>query len=195
MSQFPIPDWAAQVDDAQFTDPALLQTRARKFERTIKRRNFIEYAAGALCLVAFGSMSVAGIAEGQPVFAAASSLCMVCVLIVLWQLNKRGSYEPLRPEDSCRNHLREQYERQYKALRSVPVWYLGPLAVGVFGFHGAMLVQFATIGGWTKALEGTWQTIAFTAAFFAFVWWLNWFAARKLKEQIDQIDALTIDAL
>ena len=191
MSQFPIPDWVSDTDDAHFTDPALLHTRAQKFARTITRRNFIEYAAGALCLVAFGSMSVGGVVKGQPVFAAASSLCVVCVLIVLWQLTKRGSYEPLRPEDSCLNHLRDQYERQYKALRSVPIWYLGPLAVGVFGFYATMLFQFAMIGGWAKAFEGTWQAIACTAAFFLFVWWLNWFAARKLKKQIEQMDALS----
>lgn len=191
MSQFPIPGWAADVADAQFTDPVLLNERATKFERTVKRRNLVEYAAGALCLIAFGAMSIGGVVEGQLVFAAASALCFVCVLVVLWQLQKRGSYEPLRPEDNCLSHLRDQYDRQYKALRSVPLWYLGPLAVGVFGFHTAMIAQFAMIGGLSKALEGTWQTIATTAAFFGFVWWLNWFAARKLKKQIDQIDALS----
>jgi len=191
MSQFPIPEWAAHVDDAQFTDPALVQTRATKFERTIKRRNLLEYAAGALCFVLFGALAIGGVSKGEPLFAAGAALCVVCVGIVLWQLNARGSYRPPLPEESCLDHLRSQYHRQYEALRAVPVWYLGPLAVGVFGFYALMIIQFSRVGGLAKALEGTWQPMLTTAAFFGFVWWLNWFAARKLKKQIDQIDALT----
>lgn len=195
MSHFPIPEWAADIDDAQFTDPALVKTRAAKFERTIKRRNILEYAAGALCFVLFGAMAVASAYKGEFVFAAAAALCLLCVGVVMWQLNARGSYQPSPPEENCLTHLRGQYERQYRALRSVPLWYLGPLAFAIFVFYAAMIVQFTQIGGLAKALEGTWQPMLSTAAFFGFVWWLNWFAAGKLKKQIDQIDALKTDAL
>lgn len=190
MSQFPIPEWAVAVDDAQFTDPALVKTRAAKFERTIKCRNFIEYAAALLCVIMFGALCAFGIMKGELVFSAGGALCTACTMVVAWQLHKRGSYEPQRPEESCLEHLRAQYQRQYDALRTVPLWYLGPLAVGVFGFYAIMIVQFTIVGDFAKAMEGTWQPILATAAFFGFVWWLNWFAAGKLKKQIEQIDAL-----
>ena len=193
MSRFPIPEWAADIDDAQFTDPAKVKTRAVKFERTIKRRNFIEYAAGALSFVLFGGLAIASAYKGEFFFAAPAALCVICVGVVLWQLNKRGSYQPSPPEETCLTHLRGQYERQYEALRTVPLWYLGPLALGIFSFYAAMIVQFTQLGGFAKALEGTWQPILGTAAFFGFVWWLNWFSAGKLKKQIDQIDALATD--
>lgn len=190
MSQFPIPDWAANVADAQFTDPALVKGRAVKFERTIKRRNWIEYAAGALAAALFGALGIASYLKGEYLIAGANALCVACVLVVLWQLHARGSYRPSLPEESCLNHLRSQYNRQYHALRSVPIWYLGPLAVGIYGFYAVLMFKFAQIGGWAKAFEGTWHLLAITTAFFAFVWWLNWFAAGKLKQKVDQIDAL-----
>ncbi|MEM7688168.1 MAG: hypothetical protein AAF291_04030 [Pseudomonadota bacterium] len=190
MTQLPIPEWAAAVADAEFTDPALIQKRASKFERTIKRRNILEYAAGALCVVLFGALAIGGVMKSEYLFAAGGALCVVCTGIVIWQLHARGSYRLPLPEESCLDHLRSQYQRQYDALHSVPVWYLGPLAVGVFGFYALMIVQFTQIGGLGKALEGTWKPIVATTAFFIFVGWLNRFAARKLKDKIDQIDAL-----
>ena len=190
MSQFPIPDWATDVDTREFTDPALLAGRASKFERTIKRRNFLEYAAALLSVGLFGALFVFGLLEGEIVFVAGGALCTVCTMIVAWQLHKRGSYEQPLPEESCLEHLRSQYERQYHALRTVPYWYLGPLAIGVFGFYAIMIAKFTIMGSFAKALEGTLQPMLFTAAFFGFVWWLNWFAAGKLKRQIEQIDAL-----
>ncbi|MEM7700608.1 MAG: hypothetical protein AAF251_01590 [Pseudomonadota bacterium] len=190
MSQLPIPEWAATVDDAQFTDPAKVKARAAKFERTIRRRNVIEYAAGALCIAGFAYGGVFAALEAEYLMAFALAFCIGCILLVLWQLNARGSYLLAPPEETCLQHLRGQYVRQYHALRSVPVWYLGPIALGLSAVYAAMILRFAQMGGLAKALEGTWQPIAGTALLFGFIWWLNWFAAEKLKKQIDQIDAL-----
>ena len=190
MSQFPIPDWASDSDEAHFSDPATIKSRAAKFERTIKRRNLIESAAGALCFAGFGALTWKAAQEGEFVIANAYAFCIACVAVVLWQLAARGSYEPQRPEESCLAHLREQYQRQYEALRGVPQWYLGPIALGITAVYTAMMIKFTEVGGLAKALEGTWVPIAGTAAFFAFVWWLNWTAARGLKKRIEQIDAL-----
>lgn len=190
MSNFPIPEWATSVEDAQFTDPAQVQTRAAKFERTIKRRNFIEYAAGAFCIISFGGLAYGSLQMTEYLIAGAYALCIACVVFVLWQLRARGSHRPLRPEESCLDHLRDQYLRQYNALRTVPQWYLGPLTLGVITVYTTMIIKFSQMGGLAKALEGIWQPLLGTAAFFGFVWWLNWFAAQKLKRQIDQIDTL-----
>lgn len=190
MSHLPIPEWGAQVADAEFTDPAKLQARAAKFEGTIKRRNFLEYAASVLCVIAFGSSSFGALSVGEYGIGAAFAFCVVCVMAVLWQLNARGSYRPIPPEESCLAHLRGQYQRQYEALRSVPVWYLGPIALGLASVYTAMLVKFTQVGGLAKAFEGTWLPMLGTAAFLGFVWWLNWHAAGDLKKQIDRIDAL-----
>ena len=195
MTNFPIPEWATQVDNAQFTDPALVQTRAAKFERTIKRRNILEYAAGALAATLFGAQAIGAALIGEYLFAAAGALCALSVLVVLWQLHKRGSYRPAPPEASCLDHLRAQYQRQYEALRSVPRWYLGPITLGLLGFYATTAYKAAQTIGWTKAIEGIGQPVLYTALFCVAVGALNLFAARGLKRQIDQIDALTIDAL
>jgi len=190
MSQFPIPEWAALIDDAQFTDPAQVQARAEAFESTIKWRNILEYAAGALAVGLFAALSIGAIAIGEYIFAAAGLFVAVCVMVVLWQLHKRGSHQPARLEMPCLDHLRSQYERQYHALRTVPVWYLGPVALGLAGFYAAFAFKFARVGGWMEAAEALWQPVLVTSAVFAGIWVLNALAARSLKRRIDQIDTL-----
>ncbi|MEL6738479.1 MAG: hypothetical protein AAFO28_06095, partial [Pseudomonadota bacterium] len=159
MTRLPIPDWAAEIDTAEFTDPALLKSRAAKFERTIKRRNILEYAAGGLAAVLFGAFAFGAAIYGEYVFSAAAVLCVGSILVVLWQLAKRGSFHSALPEQSCLDHLRTQYERQYEALRSVPLWYLGPIGLGLTGFYAAFAFRFAQVGGWHKALEGVAQPV------------------------------------
>lgn len=190
MNRFPIPEWAADIDDAQFTDPAKVKTRAAKFERTIKRRNVLEYAAGGLAVVLFGGLSIGALSKAEYFIAAAGALCVACTVYVLFQLNKRGSSIAARPEESCLAHLRGQYERQYHALRTVPQWYLAPIGLGLFGYYALFAVQYGQRVGLEKALDGIWHPLLGTAALFAFFWWLNARAARSLKQRIDQIDAL-----
>lgn len=190
MSNFPIPEWSAQVDDAQFTDPAAVQNRTQHFERTIRRRNRLENAAGFVCLVVFAAFGLGALSRGEFLIAVADALCVIGVLVVTWQLRRRANLLPMRPEAPCLDHLRAQYERQYRALRSVPKWYLGPLIPGIAAFYAAVTVRVAQSAGWARALEGLWLPLGFTVAVFVAIAFANWLAARALKRRIDQIDAL-----
>lgn len=191
MSQLPLPEWAAEVADAQFTDPALVKARATKFDRTIMRRNFIEYAAGALALVLFTGLTVGAFIKGEPLIAVASIVILIGVGIVMWQLHVRGSVLLPAPEEPCLQHLRGQYYRQYKALDSVWKWYLGPLVPGILAFYGVVAFRVSQAAGWQVALEGSWKPLAVTVGLFLFIGLANWFAARALKRKVDQIDALS----
>jgi hypothetical protein len=190
MNPFPIPDWAEEVDDAQFTDPALIQTRAAKFERTIRRRNVLEYAAGALAGALLALFSLGAALTGEFLIAAASALCAIGLGIILWQLDARASVLPARPEAACLDHLRRQYERQYQALVTVPKWYLAPLLPGILAFYGAVTLRVAQAAGWSAALDGMWWPLGASFGVFGAIALANWWAARALKRQIERIDAL-----
>ena len=53
MSDKLIEQWGALSPDSRFTDSAELALRAGVFERQIRRRNLIEFLAGAIVIVLF----------------------------------------------------------------------------------------------------------------------------------------------
>ncbi len=190
MSKPPLPAWQDRASDARFAEPGACEHRATRFERTIRRRNAVEYLAGALVIALFGSGALGAAAAGLWDFAGACALVLIGTLFVLWTLHRAGSYRGRRPEQSCREHLRNQLLRQRDLLRRVPLWYLAPLLPGVLGIYGATAIRVAAKAGWGEALGGIWMPLAGTAAFFAFVAWLNLAAARRLEAEIAQIEGV-----
>ncbi len=180
--------WHAQNAADTFTQPGDLMDRTSTFERQVRRRNLIEYAAGGFVLaisipaaVLFASIGITGMALSM-------ALVALGVLVVLWNLHRRASAEMRRPEVECRTHLLAQYRRQADALRKVPLWYIGPLIPGVLGVYATVaFMAVGQVGVWDIA-EHIGLPLAATLAFFGFVVWLNLRAARKLDEQAKALE-------
>lgn len=190
MTQLPIPTWTKAASTADFTDPARLAHYTTRFERSIRRRNAIEYAAGALVVAAFSLAGAQAAIFGLWPFALALWLTVAGTLYVIWKLRRDGSVEPAPSELPCREHLRSQLERQRRLLRAVPRWYLAPLAPGIVGIYGLVIAGVARNHGLMVALEGVWLPLVATAGFFGFVAWLNFAAAKRIERQIHALDRL-----
>ena len=190
MSTPPLPGWTSATSNARFSDPSECAKRASRFERQVFWRNAVEYAAGALVIVLFTGMAVLGFSNGETLIGVAGIMIALGTMVVLWGLAKRASNLEQRPEDPCLLHLRRQYEHQYNALRSVPVWYLGPLVPGLLMFFAAITIGAAETLGWLRALEGTAGYFATMVGLFAAIAFLNAFAARSLRRRIEALDAL-----
>lgn len=190
MSLPPFPAWQNAASEASFSDPAACAARASKFERTIRRRNLIEYAAGALVIVLFAASSAGATFRGEWLIALSMALTVVGAGFVMWGLHRRASNLDRRPEDPCVLHLRRQYERQFEALRDVPKWYLGPLVPGMALFYISVTLGTAEVTGWAAAMDGILWPVAATVGLFGAIALANWIAARSLKKKIDEIDAL-----
>ncbi|MEL7689643.1 hypothetical protein [Citromicrobium bathyomarinum] len=180
--------WHAHAAENAFTQPEDLMNRTSSFERQVRRRNVIEYLAGALVIALTIPMVALFVSIGFTGMALSMALVALGVIIVLWNLRRRASAEVRRPEVECRTHLLAQYRRQADALRKVPLWYIGPLIPGV-------LAVYATIGLRAVGQVEAWDIVrnlgiplAATLAFFGFVIWLNLRAARKLAEQAKALD-------
>ena len=89
--------WCATSAPHGFTDPADLAKRTTGFERTIRRRNFIEYAAGVLLLCIEVPAFVMFASAGEPLMAGAMVLMFVGTLAVMWNLHRRASMLRRRP--------------------------------------------------------------------------------------------------
>lgn len=190
MSTPPLPAWTDLERDARFAPPEACEQNATRFERTIRRRNLIEYAAGALVLMLFGGAALAAFWKGMTVFGLGFALVFAGTIFVLRTLARHGSTEPRRPEDSCREHLRKQYRRQYELLRSVPVWYIGPFLPGVLLIYVYVTVRVAEKVGLAVALQGIAVPALITFGIFTGIILLNLWAARRLAHEIAVLDDL-----
>ena len=181
--------WRAESSADTFTNPEDLVKRTTQFERKVRRRNLIEYAAGALLLCFEVPAFIMFLMMGEPMMAGAMVLMFLGTLWVLWNQYKRASMERRRPEEDCRSHLASQYRRQAEALRTVPMWYIAPLLPGVLGVYGT--VMFKAIGkvdAWDIFMKMG-PLLGATLAFFGFVIWLNLRAARSLQKQAEELEA------
>jgi len=190
MTSYPIPQWCDMAQEASFADPQMIAQRAGKFEKNINRRNWIEYAAGVLMIGLFGVGAVFAMIKAEWLIGLSLVIAVAGIVVVLWNLYRRASNLAAHPEEPCLDHLRRQYEHQMKALRAVPIWYIGPLVPGIVMFYIVVTAKVAERVGWTTALQGIWGPAAASFGIFALVIAANLIAARQLKRKIAQLDEL-----
>jgi general stress protein CsbA len=190
MTTPPLPQWCNTAPDAAFTAPAECSRQADRFARRIRIRNSIEYVTGALVIVLFSAASVGTAVKGEWLIALSLALIVGGTLVILRNLNRRGSNVERLPEEPCLTHLRRQYARQYAALRAVPAWYVGPLIPGCTLLYLGVAAGVAENAGWRTALTGIAQPAAITFGIFAAIALLNLVVARGLKRKLDALDRL-----
>ncbi|MCK0128403.1 hypothetical protein [Erythrobacter sp. F6033] len=190
MNTPPLPEWCEAAPEAAFSPPTDCAARADRFERRIKRRNIVEYAAGIIVAIVSGVGAIAFLREGEGLLSIAMALMALGAVTVMWGLYRRGSNLIRRPEDQCLTHLRRQYQRQYDALRSVPRWYLAPLVPGLAMLYAVRLSQSAQQIGWAEAASQAIIPVTTSIAVFAGVALLNWWAAQGLKSKLSSLNSL-----
>ncbi len=150
-----------------------IRQQSNAFERKMKFRNWREYVAASIIVVAFGYRA----------FRAHSSLesasCVELVASAIWitaTLVKKSADDP-GPNATLKQLLtyhRAQLDRQIKLLSRVVAWYLAPIAVGLVGILAADAMRL----GFTPVVLGT---MIFSALLFVAIAILNKRAAAKLE--------------
>lgn len=188
MTDKPFPFWTDQNATASFSDPGTCETRMTAFEKKVRRRNLIEYVAGGLVIAMFGVLAVIFAAAGEWLIVATALAIILAAVFVVMKLHRDGSTLGRLPEQSCREHLRDQLIRQRDLLRGVPKWYVAPFIPGLVGFYAVVSANIAAQRGWASAMEGMWVKLVLTMIVLIFVVWLNVHAAKKLDREIEALD-------
>jgi hypothetical protein len=165
-------------------DMEMVINSATKFQRRIRRRNFLEYAGGAFVVawaVYFALLTSAPLLEKVGLV-----LTGLGALVVVNVLRKRGRAGGDPPLDAPTLQIvawhRAELARQRDLLRSVPLWYLGPLVPGV-------LVTF--LGRWLVSPEravSLASSLGVVVLVFGGVWVLNAVGAKQLERKIRELD-------
>ena len=183
--RLPLKDlWTAQPTEGFAMPLDQLHAQAAKLHHTVQRRNLVEYIAAAIVIAVFGLyvFILPGI-----LFKAGSLLVIAGTLVVVWQLRRRATAEPLplgAPLADLVAFHRRELIRQRDALRSVAVWYLGPMVPGMAVFLAGMYVRAMDI---PPARNRVLIVIAICVAVFAGVWALNVWGASRLQKRIDAL--------
>jgi hypothetical protein len=159
-----------------------LHSKANRFKTRIWRRNLREFLASVVVVLCFGWSLWSTPAV---VVRIADALVIAGALFYAWYLWKWGTPKSL-PADLGRTDsvqfYRGELQRQRDLLRSVWAWALGPLVPGLaLGFA----YEIATAAPAKRLFHIA--LVAASAAFLAFVGWLNWRAARRLDRRIAEI--------
>lgn len=157
-----------------------IRMKSEGYERRIRRRNAIEYAASAVVVVLFGAYAF--LLPGLLV-KLGSVLVIAGTLVVVWQLHRRASVEQTSASD-CTSHLRGLLERQRDALRSVALWYLGPLVPGMAVLLVGLYIRAMPV---PQARLRVLIVAGICVFVFAGVWLLNRWGAKRLQKQIDAL--------
>ena len=180
--------WQAEGAAETFTKPENLMDRSSTFERKIRRRNILEYAAGVLVLLASVPTCLMFAGMGEWLLAGSMGLMVPATLFVLWNLHRRASNLARRPEEDCRSHLSAQYRRQAEALRKVPLWYVAPFVPSVLGVYGTVAIKAMGVRPAAEIIERIGLPLGARLAFFGFVIWLNLRAAKALQRQAEELE-------
>ncbi|MFN4024273.1 MAG: hypothetical protein ACK4MQ_05540 [Hyphomonas sp.] len=176
--------WARQ-ETGSFEMPLEdVRRKARQFQRTIRRRNIMEYAAAVLVVGIFGWV---GFMVPEPVVRAGCAMIVAGTLYVGWKVHAlaraAGAAELDAAQDLTAFHKGELL-RQRAALATVWRWYLLPFVPGMIVFLGGVTFTPANPAPLAAKLVVFGLAAGICAAVFGAVWWLNAKAAKALDAEI-----------
>jgi hypothetical protein len=179
--------WGAQAVEPDLVTVEQIRATANKFQSTVRRRNRVEYAAGVLVIAGFGFY----LWIFPTLLMRLGSLLIIAgaIFIMAW-IHFRASVNPIPSQISFMDYMsryREELRRQQTTLRTVWLWYLGPLVPGLVLFTIGMsrLLEHAPGSG-----RPMWPLLVVMIGVFAGVWLLNLWGARKLQRPIDELSRL-----
>jgi hypothetical protein len=184
--------WGAQAVEPNLVTVEQIRANAEKFQLAVRRRNRIEYTAAVSVVVAFGAYIWV---FPFPLMRLGSLLIIAAAIFIMVWIHFRASANPIPSHIAFMDYIsryREELRRQQSALRTVWLWYLAPWVpgLGLFTIGMGRLLEHA-LGNraplWLVAL-----VMVAVVGVFAGAWLLNLRGARRLQQQIDELDRLLV---
>lgn len=165
-----------------------IRTRAERFQTRVRVRNWIEYAAAAFVIIAFGRIALSA---PVPLIQAGAVLIILGTLYVCWKLYTLGRAATNEERDnaaSLADFHRAELVRQRAALATVWRWYLAPFAPGMTVFLAGVAFMPELEAPLIARIVVFALGAALVALMFGFVAWINALAVKKLDAEIAALD-------
>lgn len=181
--------WQAMPATPVIVTAEEMRLRAAAFQRKVRGRNIVEYVASAFVVVVFGWYATWP-KPATPLWPIANIMIIVGVLVVVWNLHRlaRASVPPAGADaTSLIDFQRAEFTRQRDALKSVWLWYIGPIVPGVILWLVAKGIDLAPANP-TGALIGLVGMALIATLVFGLIILLNLLGAARLQRMIDDLD-------
>lgn len=171
--------WTSDEPAEEFTvDIDALEARAADFERTVRRRNIMEWGAAALVVLWVGYDALG---TTQPLQLLGQIIIIFAAVGISIYLYLRGRVTmEIDPSCDTRSYIEEvatSLEAQARLLARAPIWYLAPFAIGlVVQFVGYIPPDGAPTRIW-------WLVVSMVVATFLAIAWFNLRGARTLRQE------------
>ncbi len=145
-------------------DVTRIAERFAVWRRQVRRRDYFEHAAAIVCVLVFGRLVFilpSTVARGAAAFLVATSLLSV-VMLVRARPGRQESDRAVTVRQFCENELR-RIDAQIGLLRSVALWCVGPVLLGVNVLFAALsprlvwtiayLVVTVLLGAWVVRMN------------------------------------------
>ena len=150
---------------------ASVRERARQLDATVRRRDRVETLTALALLPVFAYFALQ--AEAPLVRLGAAVVAAACILIpVRLRGARHAAPDAGLPVAAFLRRELEVVESQRRLLLTVPVWYLGPLGVGVILFFAG-------------AVASIWWTLLYTTIVIATFGWLYRLNRRAVTSELD----------
>src|SRR5476649_1432122 len=117
--------WQSQPREYDPMTIAAIHEKAHVFQSKVRRRNLIEYIA---CVVGIAGYAPALFQRNNWMMQAGAAMIIAAIVFIAWQLHRRASAAALPvSSDTLIDFHRRELIRQRDALRSIAVWYIGPI--------------------------------------------------------------------
>ncbi len=183
----PIEVWQSQPVEPLYMSIEEIRNKARKFEGKIRTRNLRETIVAVALIPVFGLFLRWFPTPPERV---GSCLTIAGLLYLIYRMNGSAAAKRVPSGggfDTCVAFHRRELERQRDLLRSVWLWYLGPLVPGILVFNLGVIGQKISRGHPMQ----WWRAAPFVVLLVAWFWvviWLNRRAADRLQRTIEELD-------
>ncbi|MBK5295435.1 MAG: hypothetical protein JJE04_27630 [Acidobacteriia bacterium] len=161
----------------------LVETRARRFERTIFWRNVREYVAAAIVAVVFALLASNVKTPLERVGYATVSAGALWVILFAWLMQRsRQAPLPESPGEAYKKALLAKYDRQILLTRTAWAWYVLPTTTGLV--VASLGHDYAPAFGFVMA--------GFMLAVGVAIAILNWNAAKTLAAEKRELQRLLV---
>ena len=169
---------SAEVSEHPALDVEEVALQGERFERKIRRRNLMEWAACIVVAAVFGVDAIESINGWELAGNLIIAFGAITIGVVLW---RKGQVSlEADPSGNTAEFLGEHahaLEVQARLLEGVPLWYLLPLGLGI------LLLRFSDYveAGEVKA---SWLIVtSFIVVVFVVIGWMNVKAAQKMRQE------------
>jgi len=179
--------WQSQKKEYDPMTLAQIHAQALAFERTVRKRNTIEYVTYALAIGLTVGVGLEPRMNG--VVRAGIALMALGLIFVAWQLHRRASAETAPPVgESLVEAYRNQLIRQRDAGRTGFWWYLAPIMPGLVVMIAGLWLKQSAAG---EPRPRMYLEIALLAVVMAagFTWaaYLIRVGVKSLQKKIDEL--------